>query len=287
MSTAKGHATSVLTKAVAVTLIIPCYNEEAVLPSLLGRLSAMREHEPPEWNVLFVDDGSSDGTFLALLRAAQDFPSWIGVVRHSENLGLGAALRTGFAESQSPIVCTIDSDCTYPPERLTELIASVRAGAAIATASAWHPASVAAQGNVLRLWLSRRVSAIYKRMLDQDVHTFTCLFRAYRRDVLPGIAFRSNGFAAVAEIMLHAILMGHDIREIPMPLESRRYGVSKMRIGDSIMAHAGLMTRTALLVGSRRARDIGRRMAGYAPRYAARTRGEVQPLTRQPLQRRA
>jgi dolichol-phosphate mannosyltransferase len=98
----------------------------------------MRAHGAEDWHFLFVDDGSSDTTFGALLRAAQD-EDWIEVVRHPENLGLGAALRTGFEHARSPIVCSIDSDCTYPPEKLPELAALVRDGAQIVTASAWHP----------------------------------------------------------------------------------------------------------------------------------------------------
>ena len=156
---------------------------------------------------MFVDDGSSDGTFGALLRAAQG-EAWIEVVRHHENLGLGAALRTGFEHTRSPIVCSIDSDCTYPPEKLPELAALVEEGAHIVTASAWHPESAAAEGSSIRLWLSRMVSGTYKLLIGQDVYTFTCLFRAYRTDTVRRLRFRSNGFAAVAEIMLRSILGG-------------------------------------------------------------------------------
>ena len=118
-----------------VTVIVPCYNEEAGLPFLLERLRKMRANGANDWTFLFVDDGSSDGTFGALLRAAQD-ENWIEVVRHPENLGLGAALRTGFDHARSPVVCSIDSDCTYPPEKLPELTALIEGGAQIATASA-------------------------------------------------------------------------------------------------------------------------------------------------------
>jgi dolichol-phosphate mannosyltransferase len=251
----------VISAAASVTLIVPCHNEEEGLPSLLGRLSRMRVHGALDWHCLFVDDGSSDGTFAVLLRAAETC-SWVGVVRHHENLGLGAALRTGFAHACSPIVCTIDSDCTYPPEQLPELVALVRAGAQIATASAWHPESAVAEGSALRLWLSRMVSAVYKILLDQDVYTFTCLFRAYDADAIRRIRFRSNGFAAVAEIMLRAILVGYTVRELPMRLESRRFGVSKLKVGDAIAAHVRLMLATAFMVGSRKARAMGTRMLG-------------------------
>ena len=244
-----------------VTVIVPCYNEEAGLPFLLERLRKMRAHGADDWSFLFVDDGSSDGTFGALLRAAQN-EHWIEVVRHPENLGLGAALRTGFDQARSPIVCSIDSDCTYPPEKLPELAALVDDGAQIVTASAWHPDSASAEGSAIRLWLSRMVSGLYKLLIGQDVYTFTCLFRAYRTDSIRRIRFRSSGFAAVAEIMLRAMLTGFVVREVPMRLESRRFGESKLKVGDAIMAHVRLLIMTAFMVGARQARAVGSRLVG-------------------------
>lgn len=242
-----------------VTVIVPCLDEEAGLPVLLARLRAMQGRAATKhWHFLFVDDGSADDTFAALLRAARDEP-WIEVVRHHENLGLGAALRTGFAHTRSPVICTIDSDCTYPPERLPELTRLLDAGADIVTASAWHPDSLEsreAQGSGVRLALSRTVSLVYKQLIGQDVHTFTCLFRAYRRELIRAIRFRADGFAAVAEIMLRAMLAGHKIAEVPMPLESRRYGESKLKISDAVMAHMGLLTLTALTLSTRQVRQM-------------------------------
>lgn len=244
-----------MTAVPPVTVIVPCFNEEAGLPALLERVRAM--HATPaaaDWHFLFVDDGSIDNTFTELLRAARDNP-WIEVVRHHENLGLGAAIRTGFAHTHSPVVCTIDSDCTYPPERLPELAALLEQGAQITTASAWHPQSTSAEGNRLRILLSRTVSTIYKFLIGQDVYTFTCLFRAYRREAIERIRFRANGFSAVAEIMLRALLAGQTVKELPMGLEERRYGESKLRISDAILAHVHLLTLTAMTVGGRYVRE--------------------------------
>jgi len=238
-----------------VTVVVPCFNEEAGLPSLLARLRAMRIGRAAGWQFLFVDDGSTDDTFGSLLRAARD-ESWVSVLRHHENRGLGAALRTAFANTESPIICTIDSDCTYPPERLPELTALIEAGADIATASAWHPSATnVSEGSRIRLLLSRQVSGIYKQLIGQDVHTFTCLFRAYRRQVLQRIAFRGDGFSAVAELFLKAMLAGCVVREVPMPLEKRRFGESKLKVSDAVLAHAHLITLTTLAVGARQARQ--------------------------------
>src|SRR5262249_47632833 len=205
------------------------------------------------WEILFIDDGSNDRTFAELLMAARELP-WAKVGRHPTNLGLGAALGTGLEHCTSPGIFTIDSDCTYPPERLPELVGLIRQGADIATASAWHPESKSAEGGRFRIALSRAVSGIYKLLIGQDVHTFTCLFRAYRRTALERIRFRSDGFAAVAEIMLRAILSGYRVSELPMRLESRRFGESKLKIGDAMAAHAGLLRMTATLVAASRMR---------------------------------
>ena len=237
-----------------VTIVVPCYNEQEGLPTLVARLDALQQNGGKGWEVLFVDDGSADETFAGLLASVREKP-WAKVLRHPTNLGLGAALRTGFRYVDSPVVCTIDSDCTYPPERLPELVALLEDGD-IATASAWHPNSQRAQGSRFRIALSRAVSRLYQILIGQDVHTFTCLFRAYRRDSLERIRFRSNGFAAVAEIMLRGMLAGYRVRELPMRLESRRFGESKLKVGDAVVAHVSLLTLTATLVAARRMGEL-------------------------------
>lgn len=240
-------------KSSPVTVIVPCYNEEAGLPYLLQRLEAMRQTCAEDWCFLFIDDGSTDETFTHLMSATRGRP-WLKVVRHNENLGLGAAIQTGFEHTDSAVICTIDSDCTYPPERLPELIAKVHDGADIVTASAWHPESAAAEGGKLRILLSRMVSAIYKLLIGQDVYTFTCLFRAYNRATVSRVRFRASGFAAVAEIMLRSMLSGMKVDEVAMQLESRRHGESKLKVSDAILAHLTLLAMTGMLVGIRNVR---------------------------------
>jgi dolichol-phosphate mannosyltransferase len=233
-----------------VSVVIPCLDEAEGLPSLLRRLGTLA---PLEWEFIFVDDGSCDATFAILLEASRT-RSWMHVVRHGTNLGLGAALRTGFRHARAQIVCTMDSDCTYMPERLPELVRLVEQGADIATASPWHPESIPPQGSWLRLGLSRTVSVLYQGLIGRDVNTFTCLHRAYRREVLEATRYRATGFAAVAELLLRGMLAGCRVREIPMQLGPRRFGESKLRIGDAVLAHLGLLSLTAGMVGARWAR---------------------------------
>jgi dolichol-phosphate mannosyltransferase len=233
-----------------VTVIVPCYDEAAGIPSLLARLETLA---PLGWEFVFVDDGSRDTTFATLLDAARSRP-WMRVVRHGTNLGLGAALRTGFDHARGPIVCTMDSDCTYQPERLPELVGLIEQGADIATASPWHPESLPAQRSPLRLALSRALSWVYQLLIGRDVHTFTCLHRAYRREVVDATRFRATGFAAVAELLLRGMLGGWRVREVPMQPGARRFGESKLKIGNAIVAHLGLLSFTAVMVCARWAR---------------------------------
>ena len=236
-----------------VTVLVPCFNEEEGLPWLLERLGRMHEAHP-DWRFLFVDDGSTDDTFTLLLRAASE-ESWIELVRHPVNMGLGAAMRTAFEQIESPIVCSMDSDCTYPPERLPEMVERVRDGAGIVTASVWHPDVETSEGSSFRLALSRGLSRIYRGLLGQDVYTFTCLFRAYDAEVLRRTRFFSDGFAAVAELFVRALLSGFRVEEVPMALEARRFGESKMNVRDSVLAHVRLLTIIGLSVGWRTVRS--------------------------------
>jgi dolichol-phosphate mannosyltransferase len=236
-----------------VSVIVPCYDEADGIPSLLERLETLA---PLGWEFVLVDDGSRDATFASLMAAAGSRP-WLRVVRHGTNLGLGAALRTGFAHARGPIVCTMDSDCTYQPERLPELVRLIEQGADLATASPWHPDSAPPRGGTLRAGLSRAVSALYRVCIGRDVYTFTCMHRAYRREVVERTRFRSAGFAAVAELMLRPLLAGYRVRELPMQLGVRRFGKSKLLIGEAVLAHVGLLAFTA---GKMSARWVRRRV---------------------------
>ena len=100
------------------------------------------------------------------------------------------------------------------------------------------------------------MSRLYKRLIGRDVYSFTCLCRAYRRDVLGRVRFRANGFAAVVEIMLRATLAGYRIDVVPMTLDRRQSGESELKIGDGIMTHVGLLTLTALTVSVQQVRHF-------------------------------
>ncbi|MFN7922565.1 MAG: glycosyltransferase family 2 protein [Bryobacteraceae bacterium] len=224
-----------------VTIVVPCFNEQESLPVLIPRLEQL-VGEHPSWDVLFVNDGSSDSTKTILDRAEREY-GWVRALHHHDNRGLGAAIRTGFEYVSAPVMCTIDCDCTYPPERIPDLIDGLLRGAHIVTASPWHPKAENGDVTPLRKALSQATSRVYGVLLGQRIHTFTSMFRAYRRQSLACIPFLDNGFPAVTEILIKGLLIGLRVEEVPMPLGARKQGVSKINLGRAIQGHLALMWR--------------------------------------------
>ena len=228
-------------QSTSTSVVVPFYNERDSLPETFRRLEAVVAARP-DWEVLFVDDGSTDGG-AAYLRDAIGGAQWAHVIPHDENLGLSAALKTGFAAARGEIICTIDSDCTYPPERMGELVQAVREGAHIATASPWHPEAADGSGG-FRFFVSRLTSWLHSLVLGRRIYTLTSLYRAYAAPVVKEIVPVSSGFGAGAELLIRASLAGYEIHEVPIPLAVRQHGVSKMRFLGSVVEHLVLMVRT-------------------------------------------
>jgi dolichol-phosphate mannosyltransferase len=225
----------------AVTLIVPCLNEELNVPRIVARLEAMQP-AAMDWEVIIVDDGSTDAT-AAITQKLTRSHSWLRLVRHPWNLGLGAAVRTGLTHARGSIVCTIDSDCTMAPERMPDLVNVIRDGADMVTATPWHANAAAGQVHPVRAVLSRACSMLYRMVLRSDLSCYTALMRAHRRETIEAVQVDSNGFAAIAEMLVLAIRAGYRVEEIPVKLDRRILGESKIGVMASIRSHVKLLTR--------------------------------------------
>jgi dolichol-phosphate mannosyltransferase len=233
-----------------LSVIVPCYNEEAGIPRLLSVLDGVRAVLGPEyqWEVVFVDDGSRDGTWLALHDAfgGGDRPYPVRFEQHSVNRGLGAAIRTGLGASRGDVVVTTDSDGTYKFTDIPPLVERLGPGIDIVTASPYHPEGGVAGVPGYRLVLSRGSSLLYRLLVSWRVHTYTALLRAYRRRVVETVPFESDGFLAGTEILVKGMLMGYRVVEYPTVLHARAFGVSKAKIARTIRAHLQFQCRILL-----------------------------------------
>jgi len=239
-----------------LSIIIPCYNEAEnvtqMAETLFPVVDTLAHSQTVE--VILVDDGSRDDT-LERLEALASQHREARVVRHEQNRGLGAAMRTGYAHAQGDMLVTTDSDGTYPFTEIPKMLALLTPDVDLVVASPYHP-----QGGVegvprYRLLLSQGASLLYRVLLKWDVHTYTAMFRAVRREVAQRTPSEATGFLMPAEFLANALLLGYRVAEFPTVLHVRRYGQSKARVARIILAHLRFQMRL-----------IGYRLAGRKPR---------------------
>lgn len=230
-----------------LSLIIPAYNEadgvartSQTLQPVLDHLSSMYALE-----LIFVDDGSADSTY-DLLQQHFGHDVRVRVVQHEQNRGLGAAIRTGFSHASGEIIVTTDFDGTYPFSRIADLLALMRDDVDIVTASPYHPAGGVEGVPRYRLLFSYGASLLYRILVNWHIHTWTALFRAYRRSVVETISFESDDFLAGTELLVYAQQAGCRIVEFPTVLHQRTFGQSSIKIARVTWAHLRFQSRILL-----------------------------------------
>ena len=232
-----------------LSIIIPCYNEQEGVKNLCDRLIPVKKVLEKEYNleILFIDDGSTDNTYKLLLECFGKDKTF-KIIKHNKNRNLGGSLKTGFSKAKGDIIVTMDSDCTYPPKEIPSLLKMLidNPEVDIVTASPYHP-----QGNVknvphYRLFLSKGISLCYSLLLGFRIHTYTALFRVYRRKVIEKIKPRSNNFIGVTEMLIFPAVRGYRIKEYPTTLNAREFGNSKVDfigLNKIILSHLKLLTK--------------------------------------------
>jgi len=232
---------------IPVTLVVPCFNEESVLPYLRNTLQRVAEDMAATYELryLFVDDGSSDDTWQVLQQVFGALPG-SRLVRHEVNRGVAAAILTGLNAAETEIVCSIDCDCTYDPRQLAALIPKLGVDVALVTASPYHPSGRVMNVPAWRLVLSKGLSFLYRCSFTQKLHTYTSCFRVYRRSQVKDLVLRESGFLGVAEMLILLDRDGKRIVEHPAVLEVRLLGHSKMKLLRTIGGHLRLLGRMAV-----------------------------------------
>ena len=229
-----------------VSVVIPCYNEEAALPYLANTLRSveanLRENYEPRF--IFVDDASRDDTFAKLNELFGDREN-VQIVRHKQNRGVAAGIMSGIEAAETEIVCSMDCDCTYDPHELANMIPLLTADVDMVTASPYHKDGGVRNVPDWRLFLSKGASFLYRRTLKAKLSTYTSCFRVYRRSSVVDLDLRENGFLGVAEMLGKLDLRGGKIVEYPATLEVRLFGFSKMKTARTIFGHLQLLSHLA------------------------------------------
>ncbi len=240
-----------------IRFVIPAYNERENIPRLLADLGPVA-HELGA-RVIFVDDGSTDGTAQAI--AEHSDAMHLAVVHHSVNRGLGTAINSGLraalGESQDDdAIVTLEADNTSDLSDLPSMLERFHEGADIVLASVYAPGGRILGVAPWRLAASKSVSNAFRYAGGlREIYTLSSLYRIYRAGTLRRAAetygyllVREPGFAANVELLLKLYNAGAQVAEVPTVNDwSRRLGSSKMSLRPTILAYGRLMA--AHLVG--------------------------------------
>ena len=232
-----------------ISVVIPCYNEEASLPYLANTLRSVEANlanNGYQTNLIFVDDCSTDTT-LEKLNELFGMRENVKIVRHETNQGVAAGIMTGIKSAQTEIVCSMDCDCTYDPHELVKMLPLLAKNVDLVTASPYHKLGGVRNVPNWRLFLSKGASWLYRRTLKAKLSTYTSCFRVYRRSSVVDLPIEEKGFLGVAEMLGRIDLNGGKIVEYPAVLEVRLFGFSKMKTARTIFGHLKLLSKLSKL----------------------------------------
>ena len=161
-----------------LSVVVTLFQEGATLEELHRRLAATLEAFGRSYEVLYVDDGSTDGTFAALERIHDASPH-VRAVRLKRNVGQHPAMHAGLSRARGAIVVTMDGDLQNPPEDVPRLVEAVGAGYDVASGR-----RAARHDSWGRTVPSRLINGMLRRFTGVDISDFGCAFNAYRREAV-------------------------------------------------------------------------------------------------------
>ena len=208
-----------------VTVVLPCFNEQDHVVAELERISEALDASPFSYELLVIDDASTDDT-LQVLRAAQARFPQMRLMPFHRNGGSGTARRIGTQQARGRIVVWTDADMTYPNERIPELVAMLEDDPTIDQVVG---ARTSEEGShkLLRVpakWVIRKIA---ERLVGMTIPDLNSGLRAFRRDVsLPYLRLLPPGFSCVTTLTLSFLHNQHDVRYVPISY-AKRAGSSK------------------------------------------------------------
>lgn len=207
-----------------LSVVVPAYNEVESLPPLFAELRAALEATGRTWELIVVDDGSTDGTAAALEAEAARDPRVVPLVLE-KNAGQSAALAAGLSRIRGDIVVTLDADLQNDPADLPRLLE------ALANADVVSGVRGTRNDSWMRRVSSKVANATRRAVLGDPVTDIGCSFKVYRREVLEGLPM----FVGVHRFLpALCVFRGARFAEVTLNHRARQHGVSKYGLGNRL-----------------------------------------------------
>jgi len=204
-----------------ISLVIPLYNEEESLEKLVSWISECLSNQPVKYEIIFVDDGSKDGSWAMIKVIKSKYPDIIKALRFRRNYGKSAALSEGFRHAEGDIVITMDADLQDSPAEIMPLVKMIRDNN-YDLVSGWKKKR---HDPITKTVPSRLFNAVARKVSGIKLHDFNCGLKAYRNEVVKDI----NVYGDMHRWMpVLAKWQGYDkIAEKVVEHRAREFGVSK------------------------------------------------------------
>jgi glycosyltransferase involved in cell wall biosynthesis len=223
-----------------LSLIIPVYNEEQNLPLLYDSIDQALSPLNNAWEIIFVDDGSRDGSFDVLKSLVEREPGHVRVLSFRRNFGQTAAIAAGLDHACGEIIVLLDADMQNDPADIPMLLAKLDEGYDLV--SGWRKDRK--DNRLTRTIPSSLANGLISWTTGVHLHDYGCTLKAYRRDALEG--FRLYGeMHRFIPVFAHSI--GARITELPVRHHARQYGKGKYGLERTIKVLLDLFTVKFLL----------------------------------------
>lgn len=227
-----------------LSVVIPAFNEQENIKRIPKELLPVLNRMPVKYEVIIVDDGSSDMTAEEAAKIMKRFKH-ARLVRHKKNMGLAEATRTGIKNINGNIAVFLDSDFTFHPREIPKLYAKYKDTGCDCVVGSHFSTKGSTDVQFHRLMLSRSVNKIYGILLGRKISTISSIFRLYKTKPLKKLKLESKGFDICAEILVKLIQDKNTIEEVPVRLTTRIYGESKLNNKKEFVNHVRMLGKLA------------------------------------------
>jgi glycosyltransferase involved in cell wall biosynthesis len=211
---------------IALSVVIPVYNEEDSLPLLWEELRDVLVPLGVTFEVVFVDDGSRDRS-AEVIRSFRDADARVRLVRLKANAGETAATDAGFKTARGRLIVTMDADLQNDPHDIPGMLRHLEQWDAV---TGWRVNRRAGDSLVRRV-SSHIANRVRNAISEESIQDSGCTFRAFRRECLRGLTLY-RGFHRFIPTLLR--MRGHRVLEVPVNHRRRRFGHSKYGIGNRV-----------------------------------------------------
>ena len=218
-----------------LSIIIPLYNEEESLPHLMKAIAEVMDAQDLVYEVLFVDDGSTDDSFEVCKKLHQEYPGKIHVYRFSRNHGKSAALNAGINKANGDVIITMDADLQDDPKAIPDMLKLINDG--------W---------DLVSGWKKKRFDPIFTKRLPSKffnfvtsvmsglkIHDFNCGFKAYRAQAAKNIEIYGERHRYLPALVHWE---GYKVTEMVVPHHRRKYGKTKFGMNRFFNGFFDLLT---------------------------------------------